>query len=102
MSALQKLQEWYSSQCNGLWEHGHGIKINTLDNPGWILTINLVETDLVACEFTPVDTERNTNDWIQCWKSPDGFQAAGGPLNLEEIIEVFLCWKDQNCRTIRG
>jgi hypothetical protein len=29
------LEQWYFRQCNGDWEHTHGIIIETLDNPGW-------------------------------------------------------------------
>lgn len=29
------LQKWYKSQCDGDWEHEYGIKIETVDNPGW-------------------------------------------------------------------
>ncbi|GHB54781.1 hypothetical protein GCM10010331_48120 [Streptomyces xanthochromogenes] len=34
-NVLDRLQSWYSAQCNGDWEHEWGIKIDTLDNPGW-------------------------------------------------------------------
>nr|WP_314269389.1 Imm53 family immunity protein [uncultured Kingella sp.] len=29
------MQQWYQSKYNGTWEHGHGLTIATLDNPGW-------------------------------------------------------------------
>ena len=38
------LEKWYRQQCNGDWEHSWGIKIDTLDNPGWTIEINLNET----------------------------------------------------------
>lgn len=38
---LKGLQDWYCSQCNGDWEHGYGVSIETLDNPGWSLKIEL-------------------------------------------------------------
>jgi hypothetical protein len=38
---LQWLQEWYLEQCDREWEHEYGIKIGTLDNPGWTITIDL-------------------------------------------------------------
>jgi hypothetical protein len=43
---LSLLQEWYKSQCNGDWEHDFGVKIETLDNPGWYVIIDLEDTDL--------------------------------------------------------
>jgi Immunity protein 53 len=27
------VEEWYSRQCNGEWEHGFGVEIATIDNP---------------------------------------------------------------------
>jgi hypothetical protein len=42
---LAWLQNWYLQRCNGEWEHGQGIKLSTLDNPCWRLTINLGRDD---------------------------------------------------------
>ena len=35
---LSWLQQWYSAHCDGEWEHGFGVTIATLDNPGWSVT----------------------------------------------------------------
>src|SRR5664280_3839686 len=51
MNELQQLQGWYESQCDGDWEHTYGLRIETLDNPGWSLTVDLEDTDLEAKEF---------------------------------------------------
>src|SRR5260221_4160816 len=40
MTALSDLENWYRSQCNGEWEHGEGITIGTLDNPGWSIQVS--------------------------------------------------------------
>ncbi|MGW1432997.1 Imm53 family immunity protein [Streptomyces sp. NPDC002431] len=42
------LQGWYSAQCDEDWEHEWGVRINTLDNPGWSVRIDLEDTDLEA------------------------------------------------------
>jgi len=39
MDLLEQVEDWYSSQCNGDWEHQYGISIDTLDNPGWSRSI---------------------------------------------------------------
>jgi Immunity protein 53 len=52
MNALQELQQWYQSQCNGDWEHTYGVKIDTLDNPGWSVTIELADTYLYGRTFS--------------------------------------------------
>ena len=42
------LMNWYAQQCDGDWEHENGIKIGTLDNPGWYIKIMLGGTELEA------------------------------------------------------
>jgi len=46
MNALSELQKWYFAQCDGDWEHSYGVRIDTVDNPGWTLEIDLVGTNL--------------------------------------------------------
>jgi len=41
---LKWLTQWYLAQCNDDWEHLYGVKIDTLDNPGWSLRIELTGT----------------------------------------------------------
>lgn len=46
MNVLQEIQSWYISNCNGDWEHSFGVSIDTLDNPGWSVRIDLADTGL--------------------------------------------------------
>lgn len=92
MDALGLLQQWYLSQCDGDWEHSWGVKISTLDNPGWSVDINLDETELESRVFNAINKERGEDDWIVCRVKEKVFEGRGGPLNLEEIINVFLRW----------
>ena len=39
MDALNWINGWFQSNCDGDWEHGFGITIETLDNPGWCVKI---------------------------------------------------------------
>lgn len=43
-----RLAAWFAKQCNGDWEHSHGIKISTTDNPGWMVEISLTGTNCLA------------------------------------------------------
>ena len=101
------LQNWYRMQCDGDWEHDYGIKIGTLDNPGWYVVINLVETPLETAAFEPVRRHRSEEDWVKCrivetqsegrweWVGDVGgpqYQGAGGPHNLLEIVHIFREW----------
>ena len=95
MQALQRLQEWYGSQCNGDWEHSFGVKIGTLDNPGWSLRIDLSGTRLADQSFAEV--KRNYEhpiDWLICFVRDGQFQGACGPHRLEEMLGVFFAWAD--------
>lgn len=89
---FQWLMHWYLSNCDGDWEHGNGINIGTIDNPGWYLKITIGETNLSKKEFPPVEISRSENNWIFCTVKQDIFEGFGGPLNLEELIEIFRSW----------
>jgi hypothetical protein len=41
---LEWLEDWYQRQCDGAWEHEQGIRLESLRQPGWRLTINLEGT----------------------------------------------------------
>ena len=89
---FKSLEDWYLQQCNGIWEHSYGIKIRTLDNPGWHVTICLEDTALENKDIKPIIEERAEDDWIHCKVLDNKFNGHGGPKNLNEIIEVFLSW----------
>lgn len=96
-NVLTELQQWYASNCNGDWEHGDGVKIETLDNPGWHLKIELEETNLQNCSFISIDIDNNENDWYICKVDKNKFEAFGDPTKLTKLIEIFLDWaKSQN------
>jgi hypothetical protein len=92
MSVLADLQHWYEAQCNDDWEHQFGVTIDTLDNPGWAVTIDLDDTNLAGVAFQEVKDIEHERDWISCWVEGDKFKGAGGPLKLEEILRIFLNW----------
>ncbi len=95
MDAVQWLEEWYYAHCDGDWEHGSGIHIGTLDNPGWSVSINLEGTELENVLFTPIDESfRSENDWLICRVEKNEFLGFGGSKNLKEILSVFRTWVD--------
>lgn len=90
--SLAWLQVWYRRQCNGDWEHEYGVKIETLDNPGWSVEINLNETDLSAATFTPIKIDVSEYDWLACSIENNSFRGAGDPSKLEIILDHFRRW----------
>ncbi|KZN66437.1 hypothetical protein N473_08585 [Pseudoalteromonas luteoviolacea CPMOR-1] len=93
MGTLNKIQNWYFSQCNDDWEHAFGIKIDTLDNPGWSLRIDLSETLLEGRAFTTIEVDYDSDkNWIMCKVENNQFIGACGPLKLEAMLNIFLDW----------
>lgn len=92
---LVKLQRWYSAQCDGDWEHQLGINIDTLDNPGWTVKINLKDTPLETTEFSEVCNLDDEREWVHCRVIEGEFRGAGGPHMLGAIIEIFVQWVDE-------
>ena len=86
------LLEWFHSQCDGDWEHSHGIEIGTLDNPGWYITINLEGTECEGKAFKDKIVERSEHDWFHCFIRDKKFEGPCGPLNLPEVLKVFHNW----------
>lgn len=87
---LLRFQKWYSNQCNGLWEHADGIVIETLDNPGWAVKIDLKGTRWEEAVWIGVKFDRGSNDWVMCSKKDAKFEGNGDPLKLEYILDHFL------------
>ena len=94
LDILSWLQKWYFQQCNGEWEHGYGIKINTIDNPGWRVKINLHDTVLAGKPLNRIKIERSDDNWVHYWVENSIFEAAGGPENLSEIFYLFKKWTE--------
>jgi hypothetical protein len=86
---LTWLVSWYSQQCDGDWEHQYGIKIGTLDNPGWSLEVDLEHTRLSGRVSSGRLIERSRTDWIHVDVNKNQFIAAGGAGNLSEMITSF-------------
>jgi len=89
---LSLLEEWFVARCNGNWEHGYDIRIETLDNPGWRVKIDLRDTPKEAQTLEREQMERTESNWVQCWTEDRSFHIACGPMNLSEALEKFLTW----------
>lgn len=96
-STITWLQEWYRAQCDGRWEHDHGISIESLDNPGWRLRVDLEGTRptatypnrvlLVAGDPPgPHNGNIGSAEWMSCEVRSMVFIGAGDALALEAIV----------------
>ena len=82
MSVLVWLEAWYLARCDGSWEHDHGIKIDTLDNPGWRVSIDLRHTPMAGATMSPYEKDLSDDDWIFCKVEDGRFIGHGDPRKL--------------------
>ena len=86
---LTRLQNWYLTNCDGDWEHGYGISIGTLDNPGWTVKIDLTDTCLQSLKYEK-QVDNGTFDWLFIKTSNQVFESSGDPSKLTAILSIFL------------
>jgi Immunity protein 53 len=84
------LINWYANQCNGDWEHSYGIKLDTLDNPGWLLTIDLSETEFENLKIRKSITNTSDNDWLHFEIIDNQFIGACSTQHLNSLIGKFF------------
>ena len=90
MDSLTRLQSWYAARSDGEWEHGFGVRIETIDNPGWSVAIDLQGTAQSAYVVDRVNLECSETDWVHLWKADLQLKGACGPENLGELLERLM------------
>ena len=99
---LKDLQEWYSSHCDGRWEHQYGVSIGTLDNPGWHFKVELTDTELFDRAFNEISVEeKEEKKWCVCRLRNHAFEGFCGPHQLNEVIAIFLNWANGEAKSAR-
>lgn len=88
------LLQWYDEHCNGDWEHGSGIHLVTLDNPGWSITVNLEDTELEGKNFEKIEIDRSKTDWLVCFIKANQFEGRCGMNNVPEVLKIFRNWAE--------
>ena len=68
--------------------------IDTLDNPGWSIAINLEDTELEDKNFQQIELEYSENNWLICFIKNNRFEGRCGPLNLPEVLQIFRDWAE--------
>ncbi len=97
MTVYDELQKWYLKQCDGHWEHRYGVTIQSLDNPGWLITVDLVDTPLQEIPFGDLMEEADDRqNWLDCRRKGNKFLGACGPLQLSRVVRIFLDWAEQS------
>jgi hypothetical protein len=107
---LARLSRWYTAQCDGDWEHHQGISIQSCDNPGWWVKINLKGANVADRPFTPirlnvgddghvlpdpkVDHYAPIPSWLHCHIQDGVWHGAGNETRLHEILTIFVDWAE--------
>lgn len=89
MKALEWLEWWYEEACDGNWEHLYGISIDTLDNPGWKVRIDLRETEFEDMCMDKIVQDNGERDWYTCRIENRIFEGCGDCRKLKTIITIF-------------
>jgi hypothetical protein len=92
MNPVDFLQSWYQAQVNGEWELAHGVTIETLDSPAWMVTIDLAGTTLDGRPMIAVQNEHSASDWLLCEVDHNQFCGQGDSQKLFAILEIFQRW----------
>ncbi|MFE4018167.1 Imm53 family immunity protein [Streptomyces sp. NPDC059101] len=88
LDPLSSLTAWFTRQCDGDWEHGFGIRIETLDNPGWSVEVDLEETGLNGVTLDRTEVAEG-DSWIQAWSDGSVCHLRCGPADLGSALERF-------------
>ncbi|WP_157758563.1 immunity 53 family protein [Cystobacter fuscus] len=103
LSDMEWLEQWYEAQCREEWAHHQGVNIQSLDNPGWLLKVDLRGTNLEGrmadalvqrTREPPSETNGNQggDDWMECSIKEGCFIGAGDPRKLRAILNCFRVW----------
>lgn len=86
---LEWLDDWYKSTCDGDREHYYGIKIETLDNPGWDVSINFEYTNVELTDLKWHLIKFDSNSWVGFNIENSVFNCSSIPNNLALPIFIF-------------
>jgi hypothetical protein len=84
------IEAWLLAQCNGDWEHSYGLSIETTDNPGWYVQVDLRGTAWEDLNLIVSRIERTDSSWIQIEVRDGKFVGSGGIGCLNEILSRFM------------
>jgi hypothetical protein len=76
---LQWLMKWCQYTAFNAPEHLSEFYIDTLDNSGWAVRINLANTPMKSVPFEKIEVDNGDNDWFVC-KIMDSKFTTGGPV----------------------
>lgn len=92
---LEWLEQWYIMHCNEEDDY-YKIRISTIDNPGWMVEIDLQMTTLAHKYFHAITDDFGDNDWLYCKVENGEFVGVGDPTKLRTIMMIFRNWAEES------
>lgn len=92
MNSIETIASWYKKNVRQDEPNTLIINIESLDNPGWWVTINLKGTDFEKETFSKIENEKTQNDWIKLFVRTSKFEGFGDPFKLDTILKCFGTW----------
>ncbi len=89
MEIIDWIQNWFKENCDGKWEQGEGILINTLENPGWEVEIDISNTSIANIDLSWILNENGKHDWYGVKIENQKFNASGDAGKLEFLLNLF-------------
>jgi hypothetical protein len=88
--SLLWLQRWYASHCDDEWEHERRVRIQTMDNPGWLVEIGLVGTHLELLRIDLVELgEWGDPNYVEYSVADAKFRGFCGADELGRLVGFF-------------
>ena len=87
------LEDWLSSFGKAP-EGGVRLGICTLDNPGYMITLNLEGTNLENTPYPGIPYSENNGCWIRCTREGNHFVGYSSPEGLIKCIAEFRRWAE--------
>ncbi|MBM0256348.1 Imm53 family immunity protein [Micromonospora sp. 4G55] len=95
MSDLTFLQSWFKRNCDEDWEHEYGIRVESTDNPGWSVEVDLVDTDVEGRLLSRQKLTPDAGRWAWVWSDGDCFHGACDPLSLDVVLRQFRAFVEE-------
>lgn len=87
--SLDYLIAWFAAHCDGDWEHDVGVRIASLDNPGWSVDIRIEDTELDGVTIDWVVAEESDDAWLHWRTTGRMFEARCGVSDLARVLDAF-------------
>src|SRR3954470_10755305 len=83
------LTAWFAEHCDGDWEHDEGIRLETLDNPGWALDVRTEDTELQGRVIDWVKDDQSEEEWLYWRSTGTKFEVRCGVMDLPRAVQAF-------------